>query len=137
MAAYITSLCSDVFRAMAPQPGAIELELDLAPARLAVDQAIPCGLLVNELVSNAIKHAFPQGRSGRVRVDLQPLAEGPGWCLRVADNGAGLPAGFALDQFTTLGLRLASELARQLGGRLAILSGPGAVFEVVFGQSSP
>ena len=130
IAAYLNSLCSQLMRALVSTPGAIQLRLDLAPVHLAIDKAIPCGLLVNELVSNALKHAFPDGRSGVLRVDLQPLAHATGWRLRVSDDGVGLPPDFDLRRTTSLGLKLVTDLAHQLGGKLKISSGPEAVFEI-------
>ena len=138
LAAYIESLCRQVVHALVAQPGAIALHLDLAPASLGIDQAIPCGLLVNELLSNAIKHAFPGGRSGEIWVGLQPVPGSAALRLSVADNGAGLPPDFSLERLPTLGLQLASKLACQMGGELSIRPGasaptaPGALFEVVF-----
>ncbi|MCX6874297.1 MAG: sensor histidine kinase [Verrucomicrobia bacterium] len=130
LSTYLKSLCNQLVRVLVTTPGAIQLHLNLAPIRLEIDQAIPCGLLVNELVSNALKHAFPAGRCGEVRVDFHALEDAPGWRLRVADNGVGLPPGFALDHLTSLGLKLASDLARQIGGRLELGTGPGAAFEL-------
>ena len=135
LAAYLASLCQQLFRALVATPGSIQLQLDLAPIRLGIDQAIPCGLLVNELVSNALKHAFPQGRTGQVRVELQPVEGEPEGRLRVADNGVGLPTDFDLNQLTSLGLQLVSGLTRQIGGRLEVGTGPGAVFSVIFRSS--
>jgi PAS domain S-box-containing protein len=136
LAGYLASLCQQLFRALVAAPGSIQLQLDLGPVHLGINQAIPFGLLVNELVSNALKHAFPQGRTGQVRVELQPVEGGPEWRLRVADNGVGLPADFDLNHLTSLGLRLVSGLTGQIDGRLEIGTGPGAVFEVVFRESS-
>ena len=130
MAAYVNSLCSQLMRALAITPGAIRLRLDLAPLCLEIDKAIPFGLLVNELVSNALEHAFPDGRSGELRVSLQPLAEAQGWRLRVADNGVGMPPDFDLKQTTSLGLRLVTDLTRQLEGKLEIRTGPETVFQI-------
>jgi two-component sensor histidine kinase len=132
LADYLKGLCQQLSRTFASPPGNIQLHLNLASIRLEIDRAIPCGLLVNELVSNAFKHAFPGGRSGEVRVELHALTDGTGWQLRVADNGVGLPPGFALDDLTSLGLKLVSDLTRQLGARLEIGAGPGTVFEVEF-----
>jgi two-component sensor histidine kinase/ActR/RegA family two-component response regulator len=136
VAAYLKSLCHQLFQALLAKPNTVQLHLDLAPLRLDIDQAIPCGLLVNELVSNALKHAFPEARTGEVRVEFQPVTGGPDWCLRVADNGVGLTPDFALDRRAALGLQLVSDLTGQLGGRLAIGSGPGAVFAVTFTPAS-
>ena len=130
--AYLRSLCSRLFRSMVMDPASIQLRLDVAPVSLDVSQAVPCGLLINELVSNCLKHAFPDGRAGEVRVELQSVDGGPALRLRVADNGVGLPADFDLRQLRSLGLQLVSDLVGQLQGRMEIERGPGAVFEVVF-----
>lgn len=132
MSAYLTKLCQQLCHTQALSPGAVSLHLDLTPCRLQINEAIPCGLLVNELISNSFKHAFPNGRGGEVRVELQPVADGPEMRLRVMDNGVGLPPDFDLQALSSLGLRLAPDLARQLGGRLDVGGGPGAVFEVIF-----
>ena len=79
-----------------------------------------------------MKHAFPNRRRGEVRVEVQLVSGGPAVCLRVADNGVGLPADFDLRQSRSLGLQLVSDLVGQIQGRLEIGRGPGAVFEVVF-----
>ena len=130
--AYLKSLCTQLFHTLVTTPGTIRLHLDIAPVRLDIDKAIPCGLLVNELVTNALKHAFPDGRCGELRVELQELENGQGCRLRVADNGVGLPPDFDLKQVPSLGLKLVTDLARQLGGQLEIGTGPGAVFEIEF-----
>lgn len=133
---YIETLCVHLFRASGPDiVSRVFLERRLAPVRLTVDQAVPCGLIVNELVSNALKHAFAGGRSGRVTVTLRP--EEPGQVLlTVEDNGAGLPAGREEAPRRTLGLQLARGLAGQLGGVLEseARGGPegGALFRLVF-----
>ncbi|KAB2638997.1 MAG: PAS domain S-box protein [Verrucomicrobia bacterium] len=131
LAAYLRQLCHHLFRTLVIAPGSVQLHLDLSHVTLAIDQAIPCGLLVNELVSNAFNHAFPDGRGGSVWVSLKHLADGTGWQLRVADNGVGLPPVLDLGQVSTLGLKLVSDLSRQLGAQLSVGSGPGAVLEVI------
>jgi two-component sensor histidine kinase len=136
LAAYLKQLGTQLFHALVARPSAITLHFELAPVRLEIDQAVPCGLLVSELISNALKHAFPAGCTGEVRVELQPIEGGPGLRLRVADNGVGLPADFNPQRTQSLGLQLVSELARQMGGRLEIGVGPGAVFEVAFSAIS-
>ncbi|MEI7945420.1 MAG: histidine kinase dimerization/phosphoacceptor domain -containing protein [bacterium] len=132
MASYLKHLCQQLFRTLAVTPDTLHLRLELAHVNLGIDQAIPCGLLVNELVTNAFKHAFPAGRGGEVLVELQPLEDGQGWRLRVSDDGAGLPAGFDVQNMTSLGMKLISDLTGQLGGRLEIGSGPETVFTVEF-----
>jgi PAS domain S-box-containing protein len=129
---YLQQVTQKLFRALAPAGEAIRLRLELAPVRLALDQAVPCGLLVNELVANALKHGFPDGRGGEIHVAVACVDGGPQVRLRVADTGIGLPADFAARRGQSLGLQLVSDLTRQLQGRLEIGPGPAAVFEVTF-----
>ena len=97
---------------------------------LDIDTAIPCGLILNELVSNALKHAFPDGRRGELKVSLG-LAEGR--CqLVVCDNGIGLPAGLDLEQTDSLGLRLVLALVEQLEATIELSQDAGAVFTITF-----
>jgi two-component sensor histidine kinase len=137
LADYLESVCTQLLRATNRRgTGAIAFDFALAPILLDATQAVPCGLLVNELAANCLKHAFPGGRPGTVRVRLQlvtasnpPLVE-----LSVADDGIGLPPAFDLAALHSLGLQLVSDLAHQLRGTLAITpgSGTGAVFTVSF-----
>lgn len=137
LGAYLKQLATRAFRAVAGQPGSTQLDLDLAPVRVDMDRAVSCGLLVNELISNCMKHAFPDGRPGRIRVELKPIAGGPQVRLSVSDTGVGLPADLEAKSGHSLGLQLASDLARQIGGRLEIEPGPGAVFAVTFAAADP
>jgi PAS domain S-box-containing protein len=130
MSAYLTQLCNQLFHALAATCGRVQLHLNLAPVHLEIDKAIPCGLLVNELVTNVFKHAFPAERGGELRVELQALADAPGWRLLVADTGVGLPPDFALDAINSLGLKLVTSLTRQIGGKLHFRPGPGTVVEM-------
>ena len=100
----------------------IRIENDIADVGMGLDTAIPVGLLINELVSNCAKHAFPAGRSGRIRVTLDEC--GSDVKLSVEDEGIGLPAGFDVNRARSMGLRLAVALARQLGGVLECGSTP-------------
>lgn len=137
LAAYLQAICSQVYRSLVVAPESVQLRLDVASVGLDVSQAVPCGLIVNELVSNCLEHAFPDGRAGEVRVELHPVDGGPALRLRVADNGVGLPADLDLRQLRSLGLQLVSDLVGQLQGQLAIGRGPGAVFEVIFTPQTP
>jgi two-component sensor histidine kinase len=122
---------TQLVRAQGGEAGAVNLVLDLSPTRFEIDQAIPCGLIVNELVTNSLKHGFPKGLRGDIRVSLGHDDEG---CVRleVRDNGVGLPADFEGRRDKSLGLQLVSDLARQIGGKLTIARGdPGASFCVV------
>ena len=141
LGAYLSQLATQAFRTGALQPAAARLELDLAQVKVGMDQAAPCGLLVNELICNALKHGFPGGRSGEVRVELQAVAGSALVRLRVSDTGVGLPPDFEARRGQSLGLQLVSDLAGQVGGTLEAGPGPGpgpgAVFTVTFRAAGP
>jgi PAS domain S-box-containing protein len=102
----------------------VGLSINLSEVLLPIDSAIPCGLAINELVSNALKHAFPANRHGEITIRMTYESRDH-VLLSVSDNGVGIPADFEIDQSTTLGLHLVVLLADQLGGTLAIQrSGP-------------
>jgi two-component sensor histidine kinase len=84
-----------VYRTYRPHAALIRLEMEAPAVWLNVDTAVPCGLIVNELVANALKHGFPEGRSGSVRVEVA-REEGRMLRLSVMDNGVGLPPDFEL-----------------------------------------
>lgn len=109
----------------------IRFSLDDGGVRLSVSSAIPCGLIINELVTNAIKYAFPDGRSGKINVALHAV-EGGSLELRVADDGIGLPVDFDSEDSDSLGLTLVRLLVEQLHGELLISDSGGAVFRVSF-----
>jgi len=132
LGAYLRQLATQAFRTQAGLVGGVRLVLQLAEVRVGMDQATPCGLLVNELLSNCLKHGFVQGQTGQVTVALQPTDRAGWWRLSVCDTGVGLPPDFEARRTLSLGLQLVSDLARQLGGQLTIGSGPGSAFSVVF-----
>ncbi len=98
--------------------GTVAYTVSAPGVQLGTGTAVPLGLVINELLSNAHKHAFAGGRSGHVSIRLAAEAGGR-YCLRVRDDGAGLPPGFSLDTTASLGLRLVRSLARQLEGSIA------------------
>ena len=118
-AEYINDLCVHLFHSFGASDLGIQLELDVDGARLGVDSAVPCGLIVNELVSNALKHAFPDGRSGAVTVAMSN--PGDRVELVVRDEGIGWPDGLDIATSKGLGLQLVSLLANQLDGELDVL----------------
>jgi PAS domain S-box-containing protein len=132
---YIGQLASQIFSANLSRNAPIELRLELAAVSAGLDQAIPCGLLVNELITNSLKHGFPQGRAGSVTVALRPAQDVSNWRLSVSDTGVGVPEDFESRRQNSLGLQLASGLANQLGGELSVESG--ASFAVSFRILSP
>jgi len=107
------------------------------PLSLTASRAMPCGLIVNELVTNALKYAFPPGFSGQptIRVELSANEAGH-FCLLVADNGVGLPPGFDPQAQKSLGMRLVRLWAtHQMNGKLELKSPPGVQYTITFENS--
>lgn len=122
---YVRDLMRQLLRSHAVEPSRVRIETKLAAVPLAIDVAVPCGLILNELVSNALKHAFPERRRGSITVELR-RSEGFDE-LVVEDDGVGMPAGVDFLAGTTLGLRLVQTLADQIEGRLSAHSNGGTV----------
>ena len=132
LSSYLVRLVNQLFRSSAPPSGRVVLHTDIEQTFVDLEQAVPCGLLVTELVSNSLKHAFADGRAGEVRVTLHHPDNGPGLVLTVSDTGPGLPADFDERRTQSLGLQLVSDLTRQLRGTLTITRQPGASFALAF-----
>jgi PAS domain S-box-containing protein len=113
----------------------IDLELDLDDVRLGITEAIPLGLVANELLSNALAHAFPDNRPGCVTVGLH-RRDGGEYELSVADNGVGLPQGVDVENAETLGLQIVAILAEQIGASLELTRDPGTRFAIIFKEAS-
>jgi PAS domain S-box-containing protein len=109
-------------------PKRVKLVLDIDAVDLDVDVAIPCGMIVNELLTNALKYAFPGERCGEIRVVLR--AEATETVLSVVDNGVGLPPRIDLERVETLGLQLVHGLAQQIRGTVAIDRSGGTRVEI-------
>ncbi|MCX6633254.1 MAG: sensor histidine kinase [Candidatus Solibacter sp.] len=122
---FACELVQGLYSATVSEPSRISLEVDLEPVELSMDQAVPCALILNELFSNALKHAFHDGRKGKIRVLFRETEPGV-LELAIEDNGIGLPVGsFGDRDAKSLGLRIVSILTGQLGGSLEQEAGPG------------
>jgi PAS domain S-box-containing protein len=132
-AEYLQSLASDLFASYNISPNLIQLNLQVAQISLPLDTAIPCGLLLNELVSNSLKHAFLLDQTGEICIHLTLTCHNQ-LQLVVRDNGIGLPQHLNLEQTNSLGLRLVRALTRQLEGKLEMFSNRGACFQITFPQ---
>jgi PAS domain S-box-containing protein len=128
---YITALVHDVYQSYASSSSAIALHIDTVDMDWNVDIAIPCGLIINELVTNAMKYAFPDG-TGTITVTLTTAPDGQR-ILQVSDNGIGLPQAFNLDRLDSLGLELVKGLTEeQLRGNLVVERDAGTTFRILF-----
>ena len=128
---YMRALVDEMFASSELHGGRITSKIEAPPMILSIDQAIPLGLLINELVTNALKHAYPDGASGEVTIELNETLPGRAR-LRIADQGIGLPQGLERHNSKSLGLSLVEALAKQLGGALEIEPWNGAAFAVEF-----
>jgi predicted ATPase/two-component sensor histidine kinase/GAF domain-containing protein len=131
MRAHIQRLCADLIRAYGMHSAGVDLKIDIDDVQLDLDRAISIGLIINELVSNALKHAFPNGRPGLVRVDLK-LAQGRHCVLTVQDDGIGVPVQFDPERADSLGLQLVQDLTDQLHGEISLSRDRGSRFNVSF-----
>jgi PAS domain S-box-containing protein len=133
LADYIQGLTDNLMVSYSIKGNRVKLTLDLVDADIAIDTAIPCGLIVNELVSNALKHAFPGRKKGEVKVSLDRFNEEQ-YELMISDNGVGLPDGLDAMKTGSLGLRLVSVLAEQLGSELQVERDQGTTFRLTFDE---
>jgi two-component sensor histidine kinase len=130
-AEYAQSLLGYLWRAHGAPAEAVRLTLDLESVELPVDTATPCGLILNELAGNALKHAFKGRTEGEVVVSLRRAEVGMA-SITVRDNGVGLPEGFDWRKSSSLGLRLVHMLAGQLQAAVDVDSCNGTKFTVSF-----
>ena len=128
---YIQSLISHLFRMFLVDPSSVTMDVAVDNVALHIDQAIPCSLIINELVSNALKYAFPDNRRGAIRIRLQVVTNDL-YRLEVGDNGVGFPLHVDFRKTVTLGLQLVMTFVEQLGGSIERIPGPGTTFVVTF-----
>ena len=127
---YIRSLAMELYRTYVSNPEIIKINLDLESVMVDINTAIPCGLIINELVTNAFKHAFPQNITGEVNIKFHTK---DGNCiLKVSDNGIGLPHDIDLKNSESLGLKLVNVLAGQIDGEIKINADQGTMFRIDF-----
>lgn len=132
---YIRQLAAHLFRSYRVSSSRIELKPEIEDVHLSVDVAVPVGLMINELVSNSLKYAFPNGRGGFIRIGLRKGAYGR-MTLSVADNGIGLPEEVGFGSTQTLGLRLVGTLVRQIDGSVQVDRSGGTAIHITFSVAS-
>jgi len=127
---YVRSLVQQLLRSYGEDVRRVTYTVEIDNLLLGIDEAVPCGLIVNELVANAVKHAFPGNRAGRIRVRME--IDDRHCTLRVGDNGVGIPQDTDLLQTKTLGWQLVRTLTDQLEGTLSVRRGGGTEFSINF-----
>jgi PAS domain S-box-containing protein len=132
---YVDDLTAQIFALHEGRSDLIDLKADVRNVILDVNKAIPCGLIINELVSNALKHAFTGGERGTVSIRMHAHNEG-GVTLSVSDDGKGFPEGVDYLNTKSLGMQLIISLVDQLGGIIKLEGGKGTTFVITF-QGAP
>jgi two-component sensor histidine kinase len=130
LAKHATMLAANLFLTYGIDPARITFQVSMQPLQLGLDQAIPVGLILGELVANALKHAFPDGRSGAITIGG---ARSNGRIeLTVTDDGIGIPGGDDFERRKSLGMQIIKTLTRQLKGIFEVASGRPATFKISF-----
>jgi PAS domain S-box-containing protein len=129
---FLDTLVPNLISSYGIDSGRFTVSVDADGAHLPISAAVPCGLIVNELISNTLKHGFPQGRHGKIEIRLEDAGEGGRAVLSVTDDGVGMPEDIDIANATTLGLQLVTLLADQIGGELTIRHRDPTRFEVRF-----
>jgi len=127
---YVKKMAEELFRS-ADKGENISLDLKIADISLGIKTAIPCGLILNELITNSLKHAFPKGQKGRIQISLQ-LLKNKSCELIFRDNGAGIPADIDFDKTESLGLYLIKILTEQIEGTVSMSRRNGTIFKIIF-----
>jgi two-component sensor histidine kinase len=155
---YLQKLIAALFRSYTVREGDVKMYLDIEETFLGMDTAVPLGIIINELISNSLKHAFPPGRKGEIRIKLyrtEEVKENEGisnnndsigsknsddktiqYRLLVSDNGVGFPEDIDLKNTSSLGLQLVNILVEQLEGTIELEKDEGTVFRIIFKENS-
>jgi two-component sensor histidine kinase len=129
---YVRTLADHLVQSYGASPYALRLQVDVHDVFLGIDTAIPCGLIIHELVSNALKHAFPHRTRGEIRIGL--ANRGGQLVLKVSDDGVGFPKEMDFRTSRSMGLQLVNTLVDQLEGTIDMRTGKGTEFEVIFDE---
>ena len=127
---YITTLVHELFRSYKAKSKAIALDVSVDNISIDIDTAIPCGLIINELVSNSLKHAFHNNKPGEIHIGFH--SKDTEYTLSVGDNGIGIPQNIDFHNTESLGLQLVCALTHQLNGSIELNRTNGTIFKVVF-----
>ena len=127
---YITSLATELFHTYVVDPSLIELKINVDDIFLDINTAIPLGLIVNELTTNSLKYAFPDGKRGKIIIDFHPIDEHYEFTLK--DNGIGFPEDLNFHDTDTLGLQIVNSLTDQIDGEITLDKNNGTEFKITF-----
>jgi two-component sensor histidine kinase len=129
---YIRDLANSIYQSRGVKPGTIVLNINIENVQLGIDRSIPFGLIINELITNSLKYAFPGDRKGEIKVSLHLIDENT-FELIVSDNGIGIPYDVDFRKTESLGLRLVTMLVEnQLKGKIDLDRSKGTEFNIKF-----
>lgn len=133
---YVRTLVSEISKSFAGRDNKnfTRIDLELQDENFTIEKAIPCGLILNELIMNAFKHASLSDRDGFIKIIFEKL-ENDSYMLIVSDNGKGLPEGFDINRSDSMGMTLVRELVGQLRGTISVKNGKETVFTIIFSQN--
>ena len=120
---YSRKLIEYLYSSFKINPSSIVVDIKIENVRLDIDTAVPCGLIINEIVSNAFKHAFRDKEKGHIDILLKNAIDGE-YYLKIKDDGIGMPTDFNLESADSLGFQLIQALSDQLDGKLELLTSP-------------
>jgi two-component sensor histidine kinase len=131
---FIEKLAQDVIAVHRQHATQVDLEIEAESVLLDMTQAVPCGLIANELVTNAFKYAFPEGRRGKIKVSFG--SDQTTWRLEVSDDGIGLPPNIDPKKVNSMGFQLIQLLAQQLKGHVDVIRDVGTHFIIRFPRNA-
>jgi len=128
---YIGSLATHLFSKYGAEEETVRFNIEVMDVYLDINKAIPSGLIISELISNSLKHAFPEGRKGEITVRMQGDNKGK-YKLIVSDTGVGFPEVLNFKETETLGMQLVNDLVKQINGTIKLERDGGTKFEITF-----
>jgi len=127
---YLRKITEHLFESYKIDPTIVKLHLNAEKAVLHIDKAVPCSLIINELISNSLKHAFPGGRKGVITIDFRKGVDN--YILTYSDDGIGIPEGITFDRTDSMGMQLIKGLTKQINGSIALDRTVGTKYTITF-----
>jgi len=131
---YINKLTNELYSIYVTDSNMIKLDMDIDDVMIDINTAIPLGLIVNELVSNSMKHAFPNNKDGKIDIKLK-LSDG-NYSMIISDNGVGFPKDYNIQNSNSLGLKIVNSLTEQIDGEIKIEGINGTTFIINFKEEN-
>jgi len=134
--AYLKKMFIPLFESYSVDQRKVSMSIEAPSVMITIDKAVPCSLIMNELISNSLKHAFPGDRKGTISISFSLDSAKSGYTLDYGDDGVGLPPGLDITKLNSLGMRLINGLTKQLGGTLEVSGNGGTRYHITFPAGS-